>query len=143
MIEAATLGVLAFVMFISSIMASLYTSVYSSRLFGVASAGKAGYTTFVIFTWFSFIAILAAAVGSFTKSRQDAAGAGGRPPRTRRSVRTGAGRDTAGVEASAVAEMAAAANIGMEVQNDLAEIRRKSQQLRNSDAALSASPAPT
>lgn len=34
MIEAATLGVLAFVMFISSIMASLYTSVYSSRLFG-------------------------------------------------------------------------------------------------------------
>lgn len=55
-------------------------------------------------------------MGSFTKSRQDAAGAGGRPPRTRRSVRTGAGRDTAGVEASAVAEMAAAANIGMEVR---------------------------
>lgn len=30
------------------------------KIKGVASAGKAGYTTFVIFTWFSFIAILAA-----------------------------------------------------------------------------------
>ena len=132
LVEAATLGCLAFVMFISAITASLYVGSMraTSSLFGLLSTTPAGpgggYVAFVVFTWFSLIAIAASSAGAFLKSRQEASGAP-RPGRRRAA-------DDADAEANAA--MAAASDMGMEVEGDLAALRRKSQKVQNSTTEI-------
>lgn len=65
----------------------------------------------------------ASAVGAFLRSKKDAPGSSG-TRRTKRQNET---------DVTADAEMEAASELGMEAQGDLAELRRKSQQVNDSD----------